>query len=167
MVTVLLKMRNALTLTVSIACLFSCERQTTKATERIAVPDRVESEKPMIRYIRFNDTDGNLGVELNGDRAYLRRDSVEPKRTEIPFRDGLSLLEGFYAIPQIEDFRGKKSDHRQTSIHYLVFVYDEMPERYSEGWVDYIIPKGSVALHPELGAWFENMRRTKRIAEVE
>jgi hypothetical protein len=160
-------MRNALSLTLVIACLFSCERKTTEAKETISVNDRVESEKPMIRYIRFNDSDGNLGVELNGDRAYLRQDSVEHKRTEIPFRDGLSLLEGFYAIPRIEEFRGKKSDDRQTSIQYLVFVYDEMPERYSEDWVDYVIPKDSVALHPELGAWFENMRTTEKIAEAE
>lgn len=150
-------MRNALTLTLAIACLLSCERQTKKAIEGMSLSDGVEPEKVMIRYIRFNDKDGNFGVELNGDRAYLRQESEEHKRTEIPFRDGLSLLEGFYAIPRIEEFRGKKSDNRKTSSHYLVFVYDEIPERYSEDWVDYVIPKDRVALHPELGAWFENM----------
>ncbi len=160
-------MRNALTLTLAVAFLFSCERQTREATNTISVIDEVESEKPMIRTIRFNDTNGKIGVELNGDRAYLRQDSVEHKRTEIPYRDGLNLLEEFYAIPRIEEYRGKKSDDRQTSIQYLVVVYDEMPERYSEDWVDYVIPKDSVTLHPELNAWFENMRATKRIAEAE
>jgi hypothetical protein len=164
---VLLKMRNALTLTLAIACLFSCERKTTKTTETISVTDRVEAEKSMIRYIHFNDTDGDIGVEINGDRAFLRQDSVGHKRTEIPYRDGLSLLEGFYAIPRIEEYRGKKSDDRQTSIQYLVVIYDEMPEHYSEEWVDYVIPNNSVELHPELNAWFESMRTTKEIADAE
>ena len=161
------KMRNALTLTLAVALLFSCERQTRDATKTIYVNDGVESEKSVIRTILFNDTNGNIGVEINGDRAYLRQDSIEHKRTEIPYRDGLNLLEGFYAIPRIEEYRGKKSDDRQTSIQYLVVVYDEEPQHYSEYWVDYVIPKNSVALHPELNAWFENMRTTKKLADAE
>ena len=86
---------------------------------------------------------------------------------EISYSNGLSLLEGFYAIPRIEEYRGKESDDRQTSVQYLVVVYDEMPEHYSTDWVDYVIPKDIVALHPELNAWFENMRATKKQAEAE
>lgn len=81
------------------------------------------------------------------------------------YLDGLSLLEGFYAIPRIGEYRGKKSDDRQTSIQYLVVIHDEMPEHYSDEWVDYVIPKDSVVLHPELNAWFENMRAAKKLAD--
>ncbi|WP_379713232.1 hypothetical protein [Haloferula chungangensis] len=121
----------------------------------------------MIRSISFNDRNGDIGVELNGDRAFLRQDSPEHTRAEIPYHDGLNLLEGFYDIPRIEEYRGKKSDNRQTSIQYLVVIYDEMPQHYSDEWLDYVIPKDSVALNPELNAWFENMRTTKRQADAE
>jgi len=116
----------------------------------------------MIRTISFNDASGKIGVELNGDRAFLRRDTPERQRTEIPYADGLKLLEGFYAISGVEAYRGKDTDDRQTSIQYLVNIYDEMPERYSDEWVDYVIPKDSISINSELETWFENMRTEHR-----
>jgi len=65
------------------------------------------------------------------------------------------------------EYRGKKSDNRQTSIQYLVVIYDEMPQHSSDDWVDYVIPKDSVALNPELKAWFEDMRTTQKQADAE
>ena len=161
------EMRTVLILALALASLFSCERQSKDTTKTSSVTDGVESKKPMIRTISFNDTDGKIGVELNGDRAFWRQDSIEHTRTEIPYRNGLNLLEGFYAIPRIEEYRRKESDNWQTSIQYLVVIYDEMPEHYSKEWVDYVIPKDSVALHPELNAWFENMRTTQKQAVTE
>jgi hypothetical protein len=164
---VLQNMRSALILAFGVLSLVGCERQAKELAEASSVSSEVEVGKPMIRTISFNDTDSDIGVEINGDRAFLRQDSLEHKRTEIPYLDGLSLLEGFYAIPRIEEYRGKKRDDRQTSIQYLMVIYDEMPEHYSEEWVDYVIPKNSVELHPELNAWFENMRTTKERADAE
>ena len=160
-------MRSALILSFGVLSLVGCERQAKEVAEASSVSSEVKLEKPMIRTISFNDTNGDIGVELNGDRAFLRQDSPEHKRTEIPYHNGLSLLEGFYAIPRIEEYRGKKSDDCQTSIQYLVVIYDEMPEHYSEEWVDYVIPKDSVELHPELNAWFEDMRAAKELADAE
>lgn len=160
-------MRSALILSFGVLFLVGCERRAKEGAEAGSVSSEVKSEKPMIRAISLNDTNGKIGVELNGDRAFLRQDSPEHKRTEIPYRDGLRLLEGFYAIPGIEEYRGKKSEDRKTSIQYLVAIYDEMPERYYEEWVDYVIPKDSVERHPELNAWFEDMRATQELADVE
>lgn len=160
-------MRTDLIIVITVASLFSCERQSQEATKTTSVSDGVESKKPMIRTISFNDANGEIRVELNGDRAFLRQDSMEHTRAEIPYRDGLNLLEEFYAIPRIEEYRGKESDNRQTSIQYLVVIYDEMPQHYSDEWVDYVIPKDSVALNPELNAWFENMRTTQKQADRE
>ena len=114
----------------------------------------------MIRTISFNDESGEIGVEINGESAFLRRDAPEQQRTEIPYADGLQLLEGFYATSGVEEYRGKESDNRQTSIQYLVNIYDEARERYSEEWVDYVIPKDGVSINSELIKWFENMRTT-------
>ena len=161
------KMRAALTLSFAVAFLFSCERQSGVPVEKPSVTGGVESKKPLIRTISFNDTNCDVGVELNGDRAFMRQDKVEPKRIEIPYQDGLKLLEGFYAIPRIGEYLGKESDDRRTALQYLVVIYDEMPEHYSKEWVDYVIPKDSVALHPELNAWFENMRTTQKQAVTE
>ena len=160
-------MRSAPIIFLGLLTLFSCERQSNKTAETTIASDIFESERSMIRTISFNDASGKIGVEINGDRAFLRKDTPEHQRTEIHYADGLKLLEGFYAIPGVGAYRGKKSDNRQTSIHYLVDIYDEMPERYSEEWVDYVIPKNGISTNLELVTWFENMRATKKQAEAE
>ena len=160
-------MRSAPIIFFGLLTLFSCERQSNKTAETTIASDIFGSERSMIRTISFNDASGKIGVEINGDRAFLRKDTPEHQRTEIPYADGLKLLEGFYAIPGVEAYRGKESDNRQISIHYLVDIYDEMPERYSDEWVDYVIPKDGISTNPELVAWFENMRTTKKQAEAE
>lgn len=159
------KMRTALILALAIASLCSCERRSKDATLTTSALEGADLKKPMIRTISFNGSNGNFGVELNGDRAFLRQDSIVPKRIEMSYRHGLKLLEEFYAIPGIEEYRGKESDDRETSIQYLVDIYDEMPEYYSDEWVDYIIPKDTVAHHPQLNAWFQNMRTAKKLSD--
>ena len=126
-----------------------------------------ESQSPstLLRTISFYGTDNDYGIELNGDKAFMRIEPKPIKRIEIPYEDGLQLLEGFYTISGIEDFRGKASDNRQTSLHYLVMTYDQIPERYSEDWVDYVIPKSEVPNHPEIRAWFDKMSQAKEMAE--
>ena len=126
-----------------------------------------KAKRPMIRWIRFYGTDQDYGIELNGEQAFLRQESIEPNRIEISYEKGLKLLEDFYSLPRIETYRGKDTDNRQTSIHYLVNIFDEMPQRYSEDWVDYVFVKDELDSFPELKEWFGRMKSTQTLANAE
>jgi hypothetical protein len=158
-------MRNTLFLSLIVTFLMGCKQRSKEVDISNSAPESAELKKPMIRSIDFNGVTGDFGVSLNGDNAYIVVKAKVSKRIEIPHRDGLKLLEGFYGILGIEAYRGNKSDDRQTSIHYLVNIHDEMPGRYSEEWVDYVIPKDRVLLEPTLNTWFESMQRAKEQAE--
>ncbi|GAA5118760.1 hypothetical protein JIN84_22690 [Luteolibacter yonseiensis] len=134
--------------------LAACKQEGLDSRAATPVSETRVPEKPMIRSIRSVGTDDAFGVMLNGDRATFSQGSAKSNRINLPYAEGLKILEDFYAIPGIEAYRGKKSDNRQTSIHHLIHVYDEMPERYSEEWVDYVIPKDKVAGNPPLAKWF-------------
>jgi len=141
-----------------------------KSEEAEVVTPAIEGSKaviPMIRAIRFFGTEEDFGIELNGERAFLQQESITPNRIEIPYEHGLELLEDFYSIPGIENYRGKKSDDRQTSVYYLVHIFDEMPQHYSEEWVDYIIPKNKLDSLPRVKEWFDSMYSTQKIANAE
>jgi len=114
----------------------------------------------MVRSIRFYGTDHDIGIELNGDRAFYHRESPENAKVQIPYEEGLALLEDFYALPRINEYRGKKSDDRQTSTHHLITIYDEKPEHYSKEWVDYLIPKDSAEGFPEFESWMKRISHT-------
>jgi hypothetical protein len=159
------KMRAALILTLIGALTVGCEQQPKVDDSNNTAPASPKSEKPMIRSIGFNGDKEDFGIQLNGKHAFLRIETKPRKRIEIPYDEGLRLLETFYGISGIEEYRGKKSDDRQTSIHYLVDIHDEMPARYSEEWVDYVIPKDKVPLHPEINKWFQAMNAAKTSAE--
>lgn len=120
----------------------------------------VMPEKPLIRVLRFVGGDDDYGIEVNGNEGFLRQDDGA-KRPGISFERAAGLLEEFYAIPGIEGYRGKKSDNRQSAIHYLIFVYDEVPSRYVEETVDYVIPKAEVKEGSPTAVWLEKMRRLR------
>jgi len=117
-----------------------------------------QAQRPPIRIIRFYGTNKSFGIELNGERAFLTQNTTPKIKLEIPFDDGLSLLEGFYKISGIERYRGSDDDERTTSIQYLIHIYDEMADRKFGEWVDYIVPKDRLSSDPELVNWFERMR---------
>ena len=155
-------MKTALIISLLVTMFVGCKERSTNATVKEVKPAAVELAKPLIRDISINSGSERFGIELNGDRAFFRLQAEVPERKEIPYGEGLRLLEGFYSISGIEEYRGKDSDDRQTSVQYLVNIYDEMPERYSKDWVDYVIPKNEVSANTELQAWFESMQTMKR-----
>lgn len=118
-----------------------------------------------IRYISLDGTSGKFGLELNGDRAFIRDKSAEEPRAEISYQDGLALLEEFYDIDGIESFRGTSSDNRQTSKQVLITVYDEEPQYYSEDTVDYIFAKEVVTAGTEIGEWVGRMQKLRQSPE--
>jgi hypothetical protein len=145
-------------LSLSLILFSSCERKQ-QITKSVSIDNQEEKakKKDLTRSIRFYGTDDDFGVVLGDQEAFLHQSAVSPQQIDISHDIALSLLEDFYAIPSIEEFRGKPSDNRQTSIQYLIQIYDEMPQYYSEDWVDYVIPKDQVALHPKLDKWFQQM----------
>lgn len=148
------------------AMLSSCDRsEPTNAHDDLPKPKVDKVGATMLRSIRFYGTDNDFGIELNGSSAFVTIDSQVQSRIEIPYDKGLRLLEDFYAIKRIEEYRGRASDDRQSSIHYLVNIFDMKPDHYSEDWVDYVIPKDRVPQQADLNAWFEAMRETKEEAE--
>lgn len=159
------RMKTALILSLLVTMFVGCKEHSKNAPLKEGGPNAAKLAKPLIRDISINSDTQRFGIELNGDKAFYRLEAEIPERKEIPYRDGLKLIEGFYGIPGIEEFRGQKSDNRQTSIHYLVNIYDEMPERYSKELVDYVIPKDRVAFHSEIREWFESMQAANKLAE--
>ena len=145
--------------------LSSCERSVENTVDSGSEAQAKELDKAMIRFISFYGTDDSIGIELNGDRAFLRKKDSAPNRErfEIPYDDGLRLIETFYDISDIEKFRGTESDDRQTSVHHLISVYDENPEYYSEEWIDYVIPKAIVHNYPEIHKWFTDIQDAMKL----
>ena len=136
--------------------LFGCE----KGSDHTAVPSRSpessEAPKPMIRLIWFAGGKKHQGIELNGDRAYRQHGPSGTEKSEIPYEEGLKLIEEFYAIPGIERLRGTKNQPRENSTHYIIAIYDEKPGRYSKDWVDYLIPKDIA--DPQIRGWLDKMK---------
>jgi hypothetical protein len=157
-----MKMKFALIISLLVTMFVGCKERSTNATVKEVKIDVADLAKPLIHYISINRIGERFGIELNGDQAFFRLETEVPERKKIPYCDGLRLLEGFYSISRIEAYRGKVSDDRQTSMQYLVNIYDEKPERYSKKWVNYVIPKNDVAANAELNAWFESMQAMKK-----
>ncbi len=120
-----------------------------------------DKEKPIIRSFRFVGTNDNYGIELNGGRGFLRQDGGGESQVEVPSEKVSALIEDFYGIPDIENFRGKKSDNRQAALQHLVAVYDEAMGHGRDEYVDYVIPKDSVASGSPLYLWLQGMEALK------
>ena len=120
------------------------------------------AEKHLIRSIRTYGTDDDFGIELNGDRAFLNQDARKPKRREIPFEVGESLVEEFYTISNLESFSGTKIQDQRTDTHLWINVYDEKPEKYSEGWVEYAIPLELMNSDVPIAQWCETLGHLRK-----
>ena len=115
------------------------------------------SKKPLIRSIRTFGTGDNFGIELNGDRAFLNQDARQPKRREISFEDGENLLSEFYSIKELESFSGAKIQNKRTDTHLWINVYDEKPEKYSQDWVAYAIPRELLTSDAAIIQWLKSL----------
>lgn len=117
----------------------------------------------MIRSIDVNLEEESIGIQLNGDKARLVINPYGKERIyyDIPYQDGLALLEQFYSIKNVKLRRGKASDERYDSKQYIVNIYDEMPERYSDDWIDYIYPKEESSTDTDFSAWLAAMKLAK------
>ncbi|YCM47019.1 hypothetical protein V2O64_24565 (plasmid) [Verrucomicrobiaceae bacterium 227] len=150
-----------------LACsLFAGCKETPETSE--VIPTTTEDSpktKPKIRYISLDGKNGKFGLELNGDRAFIRDNSAEETRSEVSYQHGLALLQEFYDIDGIERYRGTNSDNRQTSKQVLVTVYDEEPQYYSEDTVDYIFSNQLVTAETEIGAWLGRMQSLRESTE--
>ena len=84
--------------------------------------DRVEAEanykRPSIRWIRTYGTKNGFGIELNGDRAFLREDGFSGTRTEIPREEGDTLFNDFYRIKNLKEYSDSKVDNPSTCLLY-------------------------------------------------
>ena len=151
---------RALILLLAVAVFAGCQKKPVTTTAGSGGAVGVSQEKPLIRVLRFVGGEDDYGIEVNGNEGFLRQDDGA-KRPGISFERAAGLLEEFYAIPGIEGYRGKKSDNRQSAIHHLIFVYDEVPSRYEEETVDYVIPKAEVREGSPTAVWLEKMRRLR------
>jgi hypothetical protein len=125
------------------------------------------SKKHLIRSIRTYGTHDNFGIELNGDRAFLNQDARKPKRREIPFEVGESLVEEFYSIKELESFSGTKIQNQRTDTHLWINVYDEKPEKYSEDWVAYAIPRELLTSDAPIVQWLKSLDHMRSNQESE
>ena len=153
-------MKRPLILFILILGLNSCKEPSTTTntqTETNNQPD-TETEKTLLRYITFYGSDDDYGIELNDDQAFLKCDKPKKTKIEIDFNEAFQLIEEFYEINRIEAFKGTDKDDRQTSLQYLINIYDERPNRYSDDWVDYVIPKDQVANNKDLDIWLNRMQ---------
>ena len=125
------------------------------------------SEKHYLRSIRTYGTDDDFGIELNGGRAFLNQDASKPKRREIPFEVGESLVEEFYSIKNLERFSGSKIQDQRTDTHRWINVYDLKPEKYSEDWVAYAIPLELMNSDDPIVQWYKSLdhMRSKQQSE--
>ena len=152
---------RTLTLLLAAALLAGCQKKnTTTASKAAPIAEEAPERKPLIRSLIYSATDETYMVTVNGDKGDFQLDKWKVKERineEIPFATASGLIEDFYAIRGIEDYRGKHSDNRQTAIHHLIMIYDERPDRYSEDTVDYVIPKKGVEPESPLGQWLERL----------
>lgn len=141
----------------AIPLLGGCNEKAAHSSPPAAPEVKVHADKPLIRSFRFVGTHDDYGIELNGQQGFLHQEGDGRKLMEVPAEKVIALIEGFYGIPDIESFRGKKSDNRQSALQYLVAVYDEAEGRYSEEYVDYVIPKDSIESGSPFHRWLKGM----------
>ena len=121
----------------------------------------------MIRSIDVNFGKERIGIELNGEKARLVINPYSKKRDyfTIPYSEGLALLERFYNIQNVEDHLGKSSNKLYESTQYIINIYDEMPSRYSDDWIDYVYPKDESVKDADFSEWLAAMQTAKKQAE--
>ena len=153
-------MKTTLLATLALVLLVSCNKRTENASAPEDDASKAISERAMIRTIDVNLEEEEIGIQLNGDRAQLVINPYSKDRIyyDIPYPDGLALLEQFYSIKNAKLHRGKKSDDRYDSKQHIVNIYDEMPEHYSDEWIDYIYPKEESATDADFSAWLAAMK---------
>ena len=151
-------MRSLLLYAIISISLVACKQTKENRIVEATPAETEKTERPIIRWIRFYGTDDSYGVELNGERAFYR---AREHRAPVAYERGLALLEDFYGIPGIANYLGRADTVRNTDDSFLITIFDELPQHYSEEWVDYVIPKGNVALDNGLDNWFSAMAALK------
>ena len=143
----------------------------TSCREELSLPssenrsDRVEAEvtykRPSIRWIRTYGTKNGFGIELNGDRAFLREDGFSGARTEIPREEGDILFNDFYRIKNLEGYSDSKVENPRTATYVWIQVFDERPQYYSEEWVGYGLPMSELDENTSFADWFRRFKALK------
>ena len=153
---------------VALTVLVSCEKQERIQTRSSESPDTADSERTVFCSIDVNIGEERVGIELNGKKARLQINPYSKERQclEISYHQGLRVLEQFYSISNVEEHRGDPSDDRQESTQFIVNLHDEMRQRHSQDWVDYIYSKDKSDSNREFSDWLASVESLKVQTEL-
>ena len=168
-------MRSALAIALTLTLLMSCKERGQDARVSDQKIKETNQTHVVIRSIDVNIgtaqdvSRGLVGIELNGDRARLIVNPYKNSRQyyDIPYSEGLALLDQFDSIKGVSKHLEKPSDRLYEDYQYIVqhYTYFDTPERHTQDYVSYVYPKKGSISDSDFSDWLAAMQSAREHAE--